>query len=189
MEENNVILLIAVTKNNGGDKLLVPSMDGYKKGYTVDGIYVEKDDVSRIFALKETLFAYGIQSSNLPEGDKHYDEIIPSFGGFDGESSTNTIIDIYQLGADTAAVEAKKYGWLPEAGELDLIANNLDEFNSISELAGGTPLGGRYWLSQRRNADYPWFYEVGQGLGSWLGGLNLLKVRPCMSAEGYEVVE
>lgn len=189
MEENNVRLLIAVTKKNGGEKLLVPSIEGYKKGYTVDGIYVEQDGVARIFAPTEAPLVYGIDSQNLPAEDKHYEEIIPSFGGVDGESSTDTLISIYQLGEGTAAVEARGYGWLPEAGEFDLIANNLEAYNALCAEVSGATVEGRYWLSQRRNADYPWFYEVGQGLGSWLGGVNQLKVRPCMSADGYEVVE
>jgi len=187
IQQNESVVMIALTKKRGGKKVLAPSMEGYESGYTIDGIYVSDGGESRIFALGDTVAGYGFASEDLPADDENYGKVSPSIGGMDGEESTQCIIDVYQLSSG-APVEAKKYGWLPSAGEFDLLLANKDAFNALAEAAGGTKVEtGRYWLSQRRNALYPWFYDIdGNGCGSWLGGSTQLSVRPCMSAYGYE---
>ena len=189
--ENEAKVLIALTKKKGGKKILVESMEGYQSGYTVDGIYVEKNGIARIFSISENQARYGINSQDLKPGDAHYEEIVPSLGGYNGEEMTQLLIDIYYLQAGDAAVEAQAYGWLPEAGEMDLVAENVEAFNALIEVVGGTPISnGKYWLAQRRNANYAWFYDAAEkGYGSWIGGMSALNIRPCMSADEYEVAE
>ena len=186
-EQQSSKVLIALTKTRGKNKILVASMDGYGSGYQVDGIYVEQNGVARIFSISESQVGYGIPSQDLKPGDAHYEEITQAMDGYDGEESTQCIIDVYGLHAGTACVEAKTYGWLPAAGEMALVRDNLEAFNAACEAAGGQPIGsGKYWLSQRRNANYPWFYDAAaQGVGSWLGGNSSLLVRPCMAADEY----
>lgn len=187
VEQSVTKVLIALTKKNSGHRILVASMDGHLSD-EVDGIYVEQDGKARIFSLNEKSVRYGIDSPNLPSDDIHYEQIVDSFGGMDGQKSTSILIDIFHLGKNDAAVEASEYGWLPEAGEFELAVNNLEAFNTLAVAAGGNPLSERkYWLAQRRNAKYAWFYDVAHnGLGSWLGGGNQLLIRPVKSAAGYE---
>lgn len=185
-------VLIALTKESGRvKKILVPSMEGYETGYVVDGIFVEKDEEARIFALDDMEKPFGINSPDLPSTDKQYGKISSTIGGLEGEESTQTLIDIYGFAQGTACVDSQQYGWLPEGGEFDLALADIEKFNQLCEEAGGTPINsGRYWVSQRRNSNYAWFYDVEQnGYGAWVGGLSLLKVRPVMSAEGYKEVE
>lgn len=185
--ENEARVLIALTKNRGGKKVLAESMEGYESGYTIDGIFVEHNGVARVFAINDQQARFGINSQDLQPGAPHYNEIVPSLGGFNGEEMTQLLIDIYYLQAGDAAVEAQAYGWLPEAGEMDLVADNLEAFNALVEAVGGTPVSnGKYWLAQRRNANYAWFYDAAEkGYGSWVGGMSSLNIRPCMSAEDW----
>ena len=183
--ENNV--LIALTKKRGGKKYLAPSMEGYETGYNIDGIYIKEGDASRIFALGDITAAYGIASQDLPDTDPNYGKVSPSVGGMDGEESSQCIIDIYQL-TEGAVISAKEYGWLPSAGEMDMVAKNIDAVNALLEAAGGTKISdGRYWLSQRRNASYPWFFDAAEKVyGAWVGGSTQLLARPCKSAADWE---
>lgn len=183
-------VLIALSKKRGSKRILVPSMEGYESGYNIDGIYVEKGGEARIFALADIVKPFGINSTDLSPNDKNYGKISQSIGGMDGEESTQTLIDIYYLEAGTACVDAKEYGWLPAGGELDLALACIEDFNAMCEVLECDPIdSGKYWLSQRRNANYAWFYDVEfGGYGSWLGGMDELKVRPVKSAEGYEEV-
>ena len=188
MEENqNTIVMLALTKKRGGKKVLAPSMEGYETGYNIDGIYIKVDEVSRIFALKDMAVGYGIDTADLPETDSNYGKIIATMDGMDGEENTQCIIDIYQL-TSGAAVSAKEYGWLPSGGEMSMLKDNKEAVNALLEAAGGDVIGNaKYWLSLRRNASYPWFYDGAEdGFGSWKGGSSQLLVRPCMYADAYE---
>ena len=187
LKNDTARVLIALTKNKGGKMVLAESMEGYESGYSIDGIFIEKDGIARVFAISEQQVRFGINSDDLDPEDRHYGEIVPSLGGYNGEQMTPLLIDIYHLEAGDAAVEAQAYGWLPEAGEMDLIAENIEAFNALIEAVGGTPItNGKYWLAERRNADYPWFYDAAEkGYGSWIGGKSSLNIRPCMSAEGW----
>lgn len=180
-------VLIALTKTRGGKKILAESMAGYESGYTVDGIFIEKNGIARVFAINAPQAPFGINSHDLQPGSAHYDEIVPSLGGYSGQEMTQLLIDIYNLQDDNAAVLAQAYGWLPEAGEMDLVAENVEAFNALVESLGGTPVtSGKYWLAQRRNAAYAWFYDAAQnGYGSWVGGMSPLLVLPCKSADDW----
>lgn len=185
--QNPARVLIALTKNRGGKKVLAESMEGYESGYTVEGIFIEKDGIARLVSINESQARFGINSQDLKPGDAHYGVIEPNLGDYDGEEMTQLLIDIYYLQAGDAAVEAQAYGWLPEAGEMDLVMDNLEAFNALVEALGGTPItNGKYWLSQRRNANYAWFYDAAEkGCGSWIGGMSSLSIRPFKSAEDW----
>lgn len=190
-EQKTSKVLIALSKKRGSKKILVPSMEGYESGYNIDGIYVTDGTEARIFALADMQKPFGISSQDLPSTDKNYGRLSQSLGGMDGEESSQTLIDIYYLDEGTACVDAREFGWLPAGGEMGLAVANRDAFNALAEALDADPIdGGRYWLSQRRNANYAWFYDADEnGYGSWLGGMTQMKVRPVKSAEGYEEAE
>ena len=77
-------VLIALTKKQGGKKILVPSLEGYETGYNVDGIYVSDGIHAVILSLTESQHPWGGNSVDLAEGDPLYDAGCNSLQSFDG---------------------------------------------------------------------------------------------------------
>ena len=180
-------VLIALTNNKGKNKILVPSMDGYESGYTVDGIYVTDGINAIIVGLTEQQLPYGIDSEDLKDGDPLYDVASPSMSNFDGEWRTDFLIGFLGVGEGTALVEAKKDGWLPSGGEMSLIASKKEKINALLEAVGGTLLSDDdYWTSQKFSNERVWSCMMESGnftLNN--GGVDSLNVRPVKSAADY----
>ena len=183
-------VLIALTKNRGKQKILVPSMEGYESGYTVNGIAIKDGEHEMLIALAEQLLNYGGESQDVPEGDKRRD-ITSSMTDFDGEQRTDFIIAHYEL-TDGAAVASKAFGWLPAGGEMALIFAHKQEVNALLEAGGGDPLSEDlpYWTSQMFSNDYPWHMSMADGrFAMWMGQSDELCVRPIASLAGWNEVE
>lgn len=192
MEQNEVSevkVLIALTKNRGGKKLLVPSMEGYTTGYKVDGVAVIEGENSVLVTLTELSAQYGGTSEDLPLDSKMREAMSPAMTEYDGQDRTDYIIGRYGF-TDGAVVEAKKKGWLPSGGEMALVGRNKDAVNALLEAVGGALLtDDNYWTSQMFSNDYPWFMTMETvEFAMWKGQVNELRVRPVKSVEGYEEV-
>lgn len=181
--------MIALTKKSGGNKILVESMEGYTKGYNVDGIYVTDGTNAVIMSLDEVETTYGGTSEDLVEGDPLYDLPSPSMSTFDGEWRTNFLIKFFKL-TEGAAVEAKAYGWLPSGGEISLIASLKDSVNTLLEAVGGTQLSdGAYCTSQKYSNERMWSCFIGENkFNVNYGSASTLPMRAVKSAEGYAEV-
>jgi hypothetical protein len=186
-EQVSAKALIALTKKSGGNKVLVESMEGYTKGYNIDGVYVTDGINAVIVSLTEQELPFGGASEDLHEGDPLYDVASPSMTSFDGEWRTDFLISFFGYGDGTALVEARKVGWLPSGGELSLLSANREAVNGKLEAAGGTPLGeGAYWSSQKFSNERMWSCMMGENKFTLnYGCITALAVRPVKSAEGY----
>ena len=120
----------------------------------------------------------------------HKEEPLSIMTEYDGKSRTEYIISRYGYGDGTAAFEAMKYGWLPSGGEMALLKANADTVNEKMVLVGGTLVGqDAYWTSQLFNNDYVWSLDMAEGMfGRWRGQVDVLKVRPVKSIEGYSEI-
>ena len=184
-------VLIALTKKQGGKKILVPSLEGYETGYNVDGIYVSDGIHAVILSLTESQHPWGGNSVDLAEGDPLYDAGCNSLQSFDGEWLTDFLIKMMHLTEGTAMVEAKKEGWLPAGGELTMIMANKDEVNSLLEIVGGEQLNSEhYWTSSKFSDERAYSYDMERGLFNLRkGNVNALAVRPVKSSAGYVETE
>lgn len=180
-------VLIALTNKKGKNKILVPSMDGYESGYTVDGIYVSDGINAIIVGMDEQQLPYGINSEDLHEGDKYYNVVSPIMCSFDGEWRTEWLIGFLGVGEGTALVEANKKGWLPSGGEMALIASKKEEINALLVEAGGSALSdGDYWTSQKFSNERVWSCMMESGNFTLNNGcVDSLNVRPVKSAAEY----
>lgn len=179
--------LIALTKNRGKSKVLVPSMEGYETGYTIDGIYVTDGQNAIILSLAESVLPFGNQSEDLHEGNPLYNVPSPSMSTFDGDWRTDFLIGFFAPEDGTALVEAKKEGWLASGGEMALIASLKDDVNALLEAVGGSQLSeGYYWTSQKFSNERMWSMDMADGKFTLNNGcVSSLAVRPVKSAEGY----
>lgn len=177
--------LIALSK--GKQKILVPSMEGYGTGYTVEGIYVSDGANAVILAVGEQALPFGIDSQDLSEGDPLYDVASPAMSSFDGEWRTDFLISFFNPEDGTALIEAKKYGWLPCGGEIALIASMKEEVNALLNAVSGTPLSDEYyWTSQKFSNERMWSCGMSDGKFTLNKGcVDSLAVRPVKSADGY----
>lgn len=177
--------LIALSK--GKQKILVPSMEGYGTGYTVEGIYVSDGANAVILAVGEQALPFGIDSQDLREGDPLYDVASPAMSSFDGEWRTDFLISFFNPEDGTALIEAKKYGWLPCGGEIALIASMKEEVNALLNAVSGTPLSDEYyWTSQKFSNERMWSCGMSDGKFTLNKGcVDSLAVRPVKSADGY----
>lgn len=180
-------VLIALTRNKGKQKILVPSMEGYEVGYTVDGIYVSDGTHAVIISVDEQTLPFGGKSEDLQPGDELYDVASPSMSSFDGEWRTDFLIGFMHPEDGTALVEAKKQGWLPAGGEMALVASNKSEVNALLEAVGGSVLSdGYYWTSQKFSNDRMWSCDMADGTFTLNNGcVSSLAVRSLKSAKGY----
>ena len=184
-------VLIALTKNKGKQKILVPSMEGYETGYTIDGIYVSDGAHAVILSVDEQSLPFGGESVDLRPGDELYDVTSPSMSSFDGDWRTDFLISFMNPEAGTALVEAKKQGWLPSGGEMTLVASKKDEVNALLEAVGGVVLSDDYyWTSQKFSNDRMWSCDMADGKFTLNNGcVSSLAVRPVKSAAGYAEAE
>lgn len=182
-------VLIALTKNRGKQKILVSSMEGYETGYTINGIGIMEGEKGILLSLSEQILPFGGISQDIPEGDKRRN-ITSQMSDFDGQQRTDFIISHYEL-ENGAAVEAKKFGWLPSGGEMSFVYDHKDEVNALLEAVGGDPLSeDLYWTSQMFSNEYPWHMSMIDGkFAMYLGRENELAVRPVASLEGYTEIE
>lgn len=198
MEENNINVaeqatettkvLIAMLKKRGTGKILVDNIEEYAKDYKVDGVAIKKsEDEGIILSLTEALYAFGGSSQDMDENDKRRDISSPSMTTLDGDERTDFLIGWYGF-TEGACVEAKKYGWLPSGGEMQLMKDNKEAVNAQLEALGGTQIGnGIYWTSQRYDNDYMWHMNMEDGtFAIWRGMVDQLLVRPVKSIEGYQ---
>lgn len=184
-------VLIALTKNRGKSKILVPSMEGYGSGYTIDGIYVTDGKNVIILSLTEQSLPFGGTSEDLDENGPLYNVASPSMSNFDGEWRTDFLIGFFNPAEGTALTEAKKYGWLPSGGEMSLIASHKEAVNTLLEAAGGMLLADDYyWTSQKFSNERMWSMDMNDGKFTLNNGsVDELCVRPVKSADGYVEVE
>ena len=187
-QENPTKVKIALSAKNGGSKILVDDIKGYKTGYNVDGIAIYNDDNAILMSLSEFQMGYGKDTQDLPESDKRR-EATCSMTEFDGEQRTDYSIRYFKLKSG-APVEAKKFGWLPASGEIGLIADNREEVNALLEIVGGTPVSeGLYWTSMKFSKEYIWHCDMaGKVLHMYKGMASQLSVRPVKALEGYQEV-
>ena len=179
---------IALTSTNGS-KILVDSIEGYKKGYNVDGIAVIDGKHAIMLSLTESAETFGKQTEDLPDTDERY-QAVCSMSDYQGNKKTDFVIGFFGLGEGTAPVVAKSFGWLPDSGEIGLIANNREAINVLLEEVGATPVGeGKYWTSVKYSKRYIWHCDMeAKELRMYKGMASLLKVRPVKSVEGYTEV-
>ena len=184
-------VLIALTRNKGKQKILVPSMEGYEEGYTTDGIYVSDGTHAVIISVDEQALPFGGESEDLQPGDELYNVSSPSMSSFDGEWRTDFLIGFMHPEDGTALVEAKKQGWLPSGGEMALIASQKQKVNELLEAVGGTVLSDDYyWTSQKFSNERMWSCDMADGSFTLNNGcVSSLAVRSLKSADGYAEAE
>lgn len=172
-------IMIAITKKRS--KKLVSTLEGVTGEYTIDGIAVITEEDSFIIPLTEDSYPFGTGSQDMEENDN-----TTSCTDLDGEERTDFLIGWLQLTDGMACVEAKKQGgWLPAAGEVNIIRRNLEAINEQLTAVGGTPISGQYWTSQLYSALYPWHFDTEKGLRMWRGMTSQLSVRAIMPVDGY----
>lgn len=183
--------LIALTKNRGKSKILVPSMEGYGSGYTIDGIYVTDGKNAIIISQNEMSLPFGGTSEDLEDGHPLYNVASPSMSGFDGEWRTDFLIGFFNPEEGTALTEARKTGWLPSGGEMALIRSLKEDINELLAAVGGTPLSDDcYWTSQKFSNERMWSMDMTDGIFTLNNGnVSSLAVRPVKSAGGYSEIE
>lgn len=197
-EVSNVKVLIGIHKKSDGTKLAVTGeqYSGYdKRSWVADGIIIrnEDEDIDYLFSLAETEAHFAEQGAeDIPATDKRRKNCIPDpqFTDYMGEQYTQWQIanhpETHEQGC--ALCEAVKFGWLPSCGEMSLVKDNMEAFNTLTELAGGTQVSeAEYWTSTGYSADYMWFIDLAaKTFGFWKSKTTIMKVRPVKSAAGYQ---
>ena len=195
-EVNPVKILIAVHKDNE-KKAVTDEQYSSLVGYTPDGIIArhEELDFDLIYAMYEINAHYATDGADdIPATDKRRKNTIPNpvFTDYTGEQYTQWQMAHHQETHESgcALCEAVKYGWLPSCGEMSPAKDNIEEFNRLMTLIGGTPLSDAdHWTSTGYSEEYMWHMNPVSGqFGFWKSKNTVMKVRPVKSASEYEEI-
>ena len=191
-------VLIAIHKKTGGDKLAVTGeqFGGYdKRTWAADAVIIRNEEtgVDLLVALTGAARAFGTGPEDIPASDSRRKNFSsPQMSTLDGEYRTNYLFGSHEEGIsdDCALCYCRDLGmFLPSGGEMQQVADHLEDVNALLETAGGTPVSGLHWTSTMQSVDYPWHMDVdGNSFGFWLSKTNALNVRPMGDASAYQEV-
>lgn len=164
-----------------------------KRSYSVDGIIIrnEEEYCDMLVSLSESEQIFGEGPEDIPETDKRRKSALPNptFDDMNGEEHTQWWIKKDKtLAMEGHAIhDAIAFGWLPSCGEIQFIRDNIEGFNSLMSVVGGTAISeSEYWTSTGYSADYMWHLNMAtKEFGFWRSKKTSMKVRPVKNASEY----
>ena len=196
MNEERIIQEVLIAISNEEQKKAIVSSDYENyQDWNVDGIIVRDENVDFMISLQEVTlqFSDGPQAMDSPDIRIQTALKNAKMTDLDGEFRTqfqlNNHTDVHTEGC--AICEAIKYGYLPSAGELQLIYSIKDQINELLEVVNGTAIGdSKYWSSTQFSNEYMWDVDMSNGEAQfWNSKTEEMSVRALKNANEYNKEE
>jgi len=184
----------------GYDSLFIQDINGklwtisdWDNSVTPNGIAIKVNDGYSVMALDTLSGSYQISSDKKFEAPDMpiFSTAAAAIQDVDGFSNTQLMASLYGDSTDYAVGTSMNYtfpngenGYLPSAGELNIVLDNLDYAEQLLALCNGMSLSDGAFITSTRGVDFSngqvsyWFWTKSNGWINWAGIDGMFTVRP-----------